>query len=76
MTHGTSMKMPRIADYRQRVPIEGKLRDLRCMRGPIEATAALRDLTVASNPGAIVRYETINHGLDERYVEIVMPTEG
>jgi hypothetical protein len=65
--------MPRIADYRARVPIDGKLRDLRCIRGPIQATVALRDLTVSSNPGAVVRYETINHGLDEQYVEIVMP---
>lgn len=69
-------KAPRIADYRARVHIHGQARDLRCIRGPIQATRALADLTVASNPGAGIRYETINHALDEMYVEIVMPAEG
>ena len=60
----------RIATYPMRTK-EG--RDLSCIRGPIAEARALRDTTLAAAPGAVVRYETINHGIDEYYCEIVMP---
>lgn len=73
MTHGTPPKPARIADYRQRVPHAGKLRDLRCVRGPLAEVDALVAMTLQANPGAVLRYEQRNHALGECYAEIVMP---
>jgi hypothetical protein len=76
MTYTTKPnRNPRVATYRERVNIAGERRDLTCIRGTVEETRALRDQTVAGAPGAVVRYETFNYGLNEMYVEIIMPQE-
>jgi hypothetical protein len=71
-----TQRMPRVTTYPARISIDGKMRDLRVLRGPLSEVAALKQSTIDGNPGAIVRYEQINHALDEHYVEIAMPLEG
>ena len=72
---GTGFAKARIADYRERVMIDGKRRDLRCIRGPLDDARSLMETTLSANPGAVLRYEQVNHGLQEAYYEIVMPLE-
>ena len=63
----------RVADYRERVSIEGKMRDLRCIAGPLDEARSLMQTTMDANPGAWLRWEQVNHSLGEARYEIVMP---
>ena len=69
----TGFAKARIADYRDRVMIDGKSRNLRCIAGPLEDARSLMQTTMDANPGAWLRWEQVNHGLGEARYEIVMP---
>jgi hypothetical protein len=79
VTRDVTAKPAYVATYPARVPVPGtqptKFRDLRCFRGPVSEVRALVAMTVASNPGAAARYEQDYPGLDQLYVEVLMPLE-
>jgi hypothetical protein len=66
-------RAPKITTYPQRGR-DGK--DLRVIRGPIEQATAVKNAQLQTTPGAFVRYETIDRGLDMAYFEIELPLEG
>ena len=65
----------RVADYRERVLVEGTARDLRCIAGPLEEARSLMQVTMDAHPGAWLRWEQVNYSLGEARYEIVMPAD-
>ncbi len=45
----------------------------RCVRGPIKEAGSLKDATLASNAGSVLRFEQVNHGLETAYYEVFLP---
>ena len=72
---GKGFATARVVEYRQRVMIDGKERNLRCIVGPIEEARSLMQLTMAARPGAWLLWEKVNHALGEARYEIVMPPD-
>jgi len=71
VTYGTPMKEARIADYPARAKVGDVWRDLRCIRGPLQAAKALMELAVKN--GGTLRHEIIKHDLGEAYYEVILP---
>lgn len=73
MTRGTAPKPARVVDYVEIARINGQLRCMRCIKGPLKEARALRDIAVAN--GGTLRFEQVDHRMQEAYYEVVLPKE-